>query len=195
MLDIRASSSPLEVLSTLSDLREGVSCAPHTTAAAARSLLAARRRMQRAATPGVTAVSVVVVSFTTACLGHRELSTPPPPLACTTTGPCTPPSATDGRKDADETDVDCGGTPTPRCADGLMCVIDANCLSNFCFAGICAAAPVEEAGAPPEPTPQPAPFTNPGCNAPHPDPTLCPQSVPQSAPQSIDESDDTPSGP
>jgi hypothetical protein len=44
--------------------------------------------------------------------------------------PVLPASATDGVKDADETDVDCGGTQTPKCAGGKTCVADGNCLST-----------------------------------------------------------------
>jgi hypothetical protein len=51
--------------------------------------------------------------------------------------PPEPANATDGVKDSDETDVDCGGTQTPKCAGGKTCVADGNCLSNVCSGSVC----------------------------------------------------------
>lgn len=49
-----------------------------------------------------------------------------------------PPAAncTDGEKNQDETDVDCGGDCDP-CAEGLACALDADCADGRCAAGLC----------------------------------------------------------
>jgi hypothetical protein len=46
-------------------------------------------------------------------------------------------SCTDGIKNQDETDVDCGGLTCPPCAEGLHCVKNSDCLKAKCTAGIC----------------------------------------------------------
>jgi hypothetical protein len=38
----------------------------------------------------------------------------------------------DGHKDADETDVDCGGPTCPHCAVGKQCLVDTDCVNNAC---------------------------------------------------------------
>ena len=46
-----------------------------------------------------------------------------------------PPDAshcTDGIKDVDETDVDCGGAVCPKCATGLGCLMASDCQSGVC---------------------------------------------------------------
>jgi hypothetical protein len=47
---------------------------------------------------------------------------------------CAAPSATDGVKNGDESDVDCGGTVTnaPRCSTGKSCNMHADCASDGC---------------------------------------------------------------
>jgi len=47
-------------------------------------------------------------------------------------------NCSDGIKNQDETDVDCGGHCEP-CDLGLRCLSDKDCKSNFCFEGICKA--------------------------------------------------------
>ena len=42
----------------------------------------------------------------------------------------------DAKKDGDETDVDCGGSCAP-CNDGQACVLESDCASQRCSAGIC----------------------------------------------------------
>ena len=42
-----------------------------------------------------------------------------------------------GRKDLDETDIDCGGAQSPACADGKGCAIADDCTSSVCAAGAC----------------------------------------------------------
>lgn len=43
---------------------------------------------------------------------------------------------TNGQKDGDEVDVDCGGPCTP-CALGKVCVLDKDCASGACVSGVC----------------------------------------------------------
>lgn len=43
----------------------------------------------------------------------------------------------DATKNGDETDVDCGGTHCPQCAQSLGCAIGGDCLTNFCADGVC----------------------------------------------------------
>jgi hypothetical protein len=43
----------------------------------------------------------------------------------------------DGKKDGNETDVDCGGTCTIKCADGKMCAVNGDCVNGDCFGGTC----------------------------------------------------------
>ncbi len=54
-----------------------------------------------------------------------------------------PPSFTDGIKNGNETDVDCGGPdPGPRCAEGKACKANTDCQSDGCaFDGKCASHP------------------------------------------------------
>ncbi len=50
------------------------------------------------------------------------------------------PVPTDGIKNGDETDVDCGGAgDAPRCADGKSCNAGTDCVSQVCKAGRCQA--------------------------------------------------------
>jgi len=46
--------------------------------------------------------------------------------------PDDPPGPTDGKKNGDETDVDCGGPTAPVCANGKACVIDGDCTDGYC---------------------------------------------------------------
>ena len=43
---------------------------------------------------------------------------------------------TNGQKDGDEVDVDCGGKCAP-CAVGKVCVLDKDCASGACVSGVC----------------------------------------------------------
>ncbi len=52
-------------------------------------------------------------------------------------GKCGDVSPSNGAKDGDETDVDCGGTKAPACADGKGCAAPADCTSGVCAAGTC----------------------------------------------------------
>ncbi|MFT7579476.1 MAG: hypothetical protein ACI9MR_001140 [Myxococcota bacterium] len=48
-----------------------------------------------------------------------------------------PATCTDGGKNQDETDVDCGGS-CPGCDDGQTCNVDGDCANELCLDGVCA---------------------------------------------------------
>jgi len=50
------------------------------------------------------------------------------------------PMCNDSIKNGTETDVDCGGSCPTHCADGAVCAVSGDCLSNVCDVGKCAAA-------------------------------------------------------
>jgi hypothetical protein len=54
-------------------------------------------------------------------------------------GTCLELSPSNGAKDGDETDVDCGGTRAPACANGKGCAVSADCTSQVCTGGSCQA--------------------------------------------------------
>ncbi|MBX3211862.1 MAG: hypothetical protein KF850_07505 [Labilithrix sp.] len=54
-------------------------------------------------------------------------------------GACKAATPDDGVKNGDETDVDCGGSKAPKCADGKGCVGADDCESKVCASGSCAA--------------------------------------------------------
>lgn len=56
-------------------------------------------------------------------------------------GACAAPSPTDGVKNGDETDVDCGGATAPKCAAGKACSAHGDCTSGACPAGLCSESP------------------------------------------------------
>ncbi len=58
-------------------------------------------------------------------------------------GAAPPPAAspTNGIKDGDETDVDCGGTVAPKCAVGKSCLVDSDCTIACNYAKKCIDAP------------------------------------------------------
>jgi hypothetical protein len=51
----------------------------------------------------------------------------PPPVQCT-----------DGKKDGNESDVDCGGDTCVPCANGKMCLLPSDCASGSCANHVCA---------------------------------------------------------
>ncbi len=59
---------------------------------------------------------------------------------------CAEPSCDDGFKNADQSDVDCGGSECPPCEEGQSCNVDDDCVTGYCdnFDNVCAEAPVEE---------------------------------------------------
>ncbi len=48
-------------------------------------------------------------------------------------------TCTDGKKNGNETDVDCGGPICPACADGKTCKNGTDCSSGVCAVGFCQA--------------------------------------------------------
>ncbi|MEY3015680.1 MAG: hypothetical protein RIT45_4415, partial [Pseudomonadota bacterium] len=51
---------------------------------------------------------------------------------------CAPaPTCTDGSKNGDETDVDCGGSCPDACKDDKVCKADSDCASGNCESGLC----------------------------------------------------------
>lgn len=48
-----------------------------------------------------------------------------------------PPKPDDGKKNADETDVDCGGSVAPKCADNKGCKTADDCTSGVCTNDVC----------------------------------------------------------
>jgi hypothetical protein len=67
------------------------------------------------------------------------------PWDCTsgvcTSGICKAPTCSDMVKNGYETDVDCGGVvfsiDCPPCSNGYACMMDIDCLSNYCIDGSC----------------------------------------------------------
>jgi hypothetical protein len=51
---------------------------------------------------------------------------------------CQTATCSDGVRNGDETDVDCGGTVCPGCANGGSCQSDGDCKSGVCNSGTCA---------------------------------------------------------
>jgi Cellulose binding domain/HYR domain len=58
---------------------------------------------------------------------------PTPPLP---TNPA-PSSCSDGQKDGNETDADCGGPVCQACVNGRVCTVNGDCQSGSCNGGIC----------------------------------------------------------
>jgi len=64
------------------------------------------------------------------------------PLYCPAATPvCTAPTCSDLVKNGSETDVDCGGScaPLQTCANGKMCIANADCASSNCASMLCSA--------------------------------------------------------
>jgi len=55
-------------------------------------------------------------------------------------GRCAEPTCADERKNQDETGVDCGGTcaSTSPCEDGVACLVNEDCASEYCLDEVCA---------------------------------------------------------
>ncbi|RME55293.1 hypothetical protein D6777_01000 [Candidatus Woesearchaeota archaeon] len=54
-------------------------------------------------------------------------------------GVCVAATCSDGIKNQDETDVDCGGSTCNACADGQSCSVNSDCQSNDCQSNVCQA--------------------------------------------------------
>jgi hypothetical protein len=59
---------------------------------------------------------------------------------------CFPQTSKDGKKDGTETDVDCGGSAAPACADGKKCGAGTDCTSGTCSAQKLCAEPTAKDG-------------------------------------------------
>jgi hypothetical protein len=113
-------------------------------------------RISRVMLGAAFVVSTVLVG-TSACSGADDSAAAPNPngkdqgaectdgsecksLSCKA-GKCTAVVAggnpTDGAKNGDETDVDCGGASAPGCADGKSCKSGSDCASGACTGGKC----------------------------------------------------------
>jgi hypothetical protein len=60
-------------------------------------------------------------------------------VVCDGFGSCVSTHCTDGVKDADETDADCGGATCAPCGDNLMCKLPRDCQSGDCKSLVCTA--------------------------------------------------------
>ena len=69
----------------------------------------------------------------TFCTSHQRCEQQAGAAVCVDLANCT-----DGKKNQDETDVDCGGTKCGVCAEGKKCGKDDDCLSKACINGKCA---------------------------------------------------------
>jgi hypothetical protein len=56
---------------------------------------------------------------------------------CNGSGACVGASCSDGQKNGSETAIDCGGGTCPKCALGLTCGANGDCLSGACAGGVC----------------------------------------------------------
>lgn len=50
---------------------------------------------------------------------------------------CLAPTCSDGVMNEDETDVDCGGSRCPKCANTKACNNGSDCMSGICNASVC----------------------------------------------------------
>ncbi|MFO0667281.1 MAG: fibrinogen-like YCDxxxxGGGW domain-containing protein [Polyangiaceae bacterium] len=60
-------------------------------------------------------------------------------LVCNGSKVCVAPTCADGAKNGTETDVDCGGSCSTKCADNKGCSVPADCTSTVCTANKCVA--------------------------------------------------------
>src|SRR5690242_5082084 len=105
----------------------------------------------KASASALFAFSLLAVACTTvddgAAAGPPQIGDPnpngkPPGESCTTAdecrtgvctgGTCQAATNTDGVRNGDETDVDCGGSAGPTCASGKRCAADTSCASGSC---------------------------------------------------------------
>src|SRR5215213_1433627 len=62
-----------------------------------------------------------------------------PTGVCGPDGKCLDATATDGVKNASETDIDCGGDSAPKCAAGKHCKAGTDGVWGYCTADVCEA--------------------------------------------------------
>lgn len=53
-------------------------------------------------------------------------------------GVCQAPASTDGVRNGDETDIDCGGSRAPPCESNQTCVVASDCRNRVCTSTLCA---------------------------------------------------------
>ncbi len=63
---------------------------------------------------------------------------------CSASHTCSAPSCNDQTKNGNETDVDCGGSCSTKCAVGKACSVGADCASGDCQASVCKAPPARD---------------------------------------------------
>src|SRR5262249_28657255 len=82
--------------------------------------------------PNLKLCELACVSLTACCVGADCMS------GVCEAGKCIAPTCTDGVKNADEIDIDCGGAgKCDRCPVGRTCAADGDCLSNRCAGNTC----------------------------------------------------------
>lgn len=62
-----------------------------------------------------------------------------PGQMCSTANQCVPLACNNGMKDANETDVDCGGPCKATCETDESCLVDGDCVDGICQGNVCAA--------------------------------------------------------
>ena len=97
--------------------------------------------------PIVLALAFVAACSSTPTATDMATVTPKPDMVAIVVPPdmtvlpdLTPVTCTDGAKNGNETDVDCGGGACGKCADGLHCAMPTDCVSGVCGQGVCASA-------------------------------------------------------
>ena len=74
--------------------------------------------------------------------GEEEKFNKPVPVQPEDPAPLVTDSCTDGVKNQDESDADCGGAIcSARCAEGQMCSVDSDCTGHMCDNGHCLTIP------------------------------------------------------
>jgi hypothetical protein len=80
------------------------------------------------------------ITFTGSFFAHMLQLNPDMILVCMqapVAGPGPVDTCTDGIRDGTETDIDCGGSSCPKCANGKTCGVGSDCSSGTCTGGIC----------------------------------------------------------
>ena len=96
----------------------------------------------------------------------------------------TQPHCTNYLKDVDETDVDCGGSDCPACAENEFCSVWQDCKTQNCDGGTCGSAP----SAFPSVSPSLAPSSAPSTHFPSISPTNVPSNMPSVGPTNMPSS-------
>lgn len=79
-----------------------------------------------------------VIAQTTPCPEGQGCKTSDDCIStCNDDGTCAAPGPTDGKKNNDETDIDCGGTQAPPCTVGQGCAVNKDCDLIACTGALC----------------------------------------------------------